>query len=339
MTLILSYVDRECIIQVSDRRLTYLKQVGSRVVPAQRDPDEGAYKSVLLDFIVVVGYCGVAMLPRRPESVAELGGEAEDVPMNRWVAEALKDVETVHDVGRVLSQKLADAMAELGAVGDIRAKIPSGLSIVAWIHYDDQRLRPARWQLTYNGKGNVHGDGRYEDDSLTYALCPSEKLDRNIEANARRQLEECLKRAAGPEAKTRVLRETVRACSRHYKTKGRIGEDVIETCIPHEVARAAYAKERFWVDCGVPPKADRLTYRHIRADNTATIGGPAVKLGNIYAWEGFTMDRPQWVQISDEGFQMVYDGTRPDGDLPKPDEPDYVSSAKSPAPEGGAVSV
>lgn len=328
MTLILNYVDPDCIIQVSDRRLTKVTHQNGLWVPAPVEPEEGAFKSVIKDFIAVVGYCGLAQLPHSPGAIAAGRGPIEDIATSAWIAEVLEQATTLHDVGRLMATALAETFEALAKQGDARATFYSGMFGVTWVHYEDQRIRPAHWHIVHDGQtpGAVTGDWRYEDDSLIYSLTPSEPLEPDIEQRLRAQLEYCLATQAEPAAKTEVLREAVLESSRSPATEGRIGEAVIETCIPRGVAEAIYANERFWVDCGVPAKADRLSYRHVAADGTTTPGGPLFAGGGMLAHEGFTLDRPHWVQIDKSGGVTVcYDGTRPDGDAPKPDEPDYVA--------------
>jgi hypothetical protein len=133
MTLILSVITPEYVLQVGDRRLTDISS--GRIV------DEEAIKAVLFNNHISFSYTGLARLPRSASVIAARGGDPTDRAASFWLAEVLA-------LGRTLDEALVSSRRDRGErdVPLAQSQIPRDISdaLVRWRWVDKRRSRCAR---------------------------------------------------------------------------------------------------------------------------------------------------------------------------------------------------
>lgn len=138
MTLILSVLTPDYVIQVCDRRLTYIQ-------PKIAVKTDTALKGVLFNYHTVFAYTGLAELPRSRRVEAARGPARPSQPTNIWLAEVLT---LGHDLGSALGglvDEAAEAIKRVRAPNSARRQAFIG---VGWLRATDEApLEPALYEI------------------------------------------------------------------------------------------------------------------------------------------------------------------------------------------------
>jgi hypothetical protein len=254
MTLILSYISRDFVLQVSDQLLVS-KRAG-RWHPA-RDP---AVKCVVADGQCAFASTGLARLPRSPAAQAGRGLPAAQVGANVWLAEVLALPGDPREIPQRLVEEISASYARLRNVPqDLRQQALLG---VGWFSVDGEALEPLLMKIT-----NINPARRFEATGIRLGararahLDASRPLDSPRLVPLRRQIAQCVKRAAGPQAVARTLVTLARAIAATDET---VGEDLIVSCLPRiQVERALTGAN--WVLEEGEPSLRGVSFQHIPA--------------------------------------------------------------------------
>jgi hypothetical protein len=250
MTLLLSVLTQDYVVQVSDRRVVML--------PGARLRDDDSVKAVLLHGHAAFAYTGLARLPASEAARAARGEAGGYRDTSEWLAEVLSLGSTLDEVLTNLKVEAADAIS--------RAPTPLRNCAQAFvgIGWEGDPLEPVLYQVWNYGKGRVAKDfelatGRLEGEE--YGAHSSRQLPPMIDNELNRRLTDCMKRGLGPSATARVLVETVRSVARGDRT---VGRGVIQVCLPRGPVQDMQA-EKEWLMSAHAPNLEHITFQHLPA--------------------------------------------------------------------------
>lgn len=270
MTLVLSCLTRDYVLQVSDRRLVFTQ-------PKFSIKDDDTLKAVLLNGHVTFAYTGLSELPRSPR-VAEIRGDGPKIlPTNMWLAEVLS-------LGDCLENCLDMVAIEAKSALNYYRRYPEnvrrlGFIGVGWTTQTPESSFEPMMFLIDNFDNVSHFKKRIFNlgDNVQHFFFSSLRLSKKIYKEKARAIAECVKRGLGPGAIGRVLIETLRKEARYNKT---VGTGAILTCIPRANVEIAHRGQAWGMSAG-PPSLENMTFLHIPAGSDDGIAhGPTAVMGD-----------------------------------------------------------
>jgi hypothetical protein len=271
MTLVLSLLTPNYVLQVSDQRITRL--------PDLRLLDDKRVKAVLFNNIASWAYTGLAELPRS-DSVENARNEpASRIPTHQWLAELLTLPASYDELHALLAQEAGTAITrlrlpvkyrQLAFVGTFWATNESG-----------DGIEPMFVQVWNYGDGRSVGDFNFVTAKLkagdSYGLHASKALPRAVDRRVLRGLESALhQRHLGPASAARLLIEAVRETGRRYDKT--VGRSVIVSCLPR-IPVTTMLSSGNWKAKEGSPDLNYVTFQRIGAKGHRTTGSPIVVFG------------------------------------------------------------
>lgn len=269
MTLVLTCLTKEYVLQVSDRRLTW---------PNGRVADDNANKAVLLANQMAFAYTGRA----------RVGPERTDV----WLAHVLRDMshgpaaaanglEVIVSLGRratEASRGVPLSQARLAFVAAGFARLAAGEPLRPYVSFISNALTdqldwlPAA-EPTFVGRTLVKANDRQN------YFCPSagERLLPEEVRSLSRSLRRIVDHETGPEPAADVMVETIRKVAKRTRT---VGEDLLVNCLPRAAAEA-----ESWALRATRPNLEGPTFLNVvagqddgvhRAPHIVILGGPSL---------------------------------------------------------------
>jgi hypothetical protein len=273
MTLILSYISREFVIQVSDQLLVTRHAGKWRPL---RDP---VVKSVVADGRVAFASTGLAQVPRSPAAQAGRNLPAEDVGANLWLAEVLALPDDPREIPQRLVEETSSSYAKLTSVPlDLRQQALMG---VGWFSVDGGALEPVSIKIT-----NMNPARQFEATGVRLDGGARAHLEANRPLNSprliplRRRIAQCVNRRVGPKPVARTLIAVARAIAATDET---VGDDLILSCIPrNQVVRQLDGAG--WVLEEGEPSLRGVSFQHLPAGtHVGKTFSPTVVLGGLVA--------------------------------------------------------
>lgn len=223
MTLILTTITPDYIIQVSDRRVTYLTHDPSGGDNHTLEPrDDDSTKSVVIQHEGLAAYTGLALLPRT-EAFAQLQSlEREDIDSGLWLAEAI-------------SLQMKTGIALLDSVNDTFSTMPyselgHAIIMAYWHRASDKSIVPivsvihnSNQESVFVQENHMIGDG---NESLTVFSKP---VNDGVGNNYILQVNKILKNKASLEDVVDLMVDTVIEISHIDET---VGSTVNVVCSP-----------------------------------------------------------------------------------------------------------
>lgn len=262
MTLILTALTPEFIVQASDRMLTY---------PSGDVARSDAVKSVVVGVDTSFGYTGMAGLP----VTASMAAARPYLKAGEWLTTS-EWIATV--AANASSSKLADT-ALLAAEGAkamqlIGPRESSKLTIFIRTNWTmNERtgdLEPSLVRIS-----NVMDENRFEYSLTRIGSDRHSLLDTSLKKadlssigfspdSLERRIDEEVAGNSDPAKVLALLVDAVREVSRLLRAKGSliVGEDVIQTCIPREVVARALKNGSGWTIVNGPASIDYVTFAH-----------------------------------------------------------------------------
>jgi hypothetical protein len=254
MTLLLSVITADFVVQASDRRVTR----GTKVV------DDDTVKSVLFNGHAAFAFTGLARLPASKAALAHRGAEMDGGyrPTSQWIAEVVslpaKLMEDVLDNIRV------EAEAAFAAMGPAARKIPHGFVGVGW---QGTPLEPILYLVSNIVTTTVTRQfhiSRAPLAGLPYRLHSSLPLPPKIDKRMSRRMKETVDRKLGAGAVSRVLLETIREVADQNR-RGTVGRGIIQVCIPKAPVVELVAEREYRITSGQPPHPEQITFQFFPA--------------------------------------------------------------------------
>jgi hypothetical protein len=273
VTLILSCLTPEYVLQVSDRRLTMLD--GS-----VRDDD--ATKAVVFELQVAFGYTGLAELPRSQAARQRWPRQGANwVPTNEWLAEVLAIAGQEGDPITRLAQETVASLRR--ATYRVRDPMVRRIAFIAvgWTqvppdgddqpvlftlsNLDDPSQLTSRLETLGRRVSAVHS-------SLAHESTLRDSLERGIA--------KCVRHRTGPAAAGRLLVEAIRDVAARDKT---VGRGLLVNCVPLNAIKAARAGGSFGLAAS-EPSLDGATFYYMPATGDFVQHAPELvgPMGNVF---------------------------------------------------------
>lgn len=259
MTLVLSYLCPDYVLQVSDRRLVSL--------PRGTIASEDAVKAVLFSNHTAFAYTGLAELPRSKKARKMYDDPHIPDPLgtNRWLAETFLLGNSVGSALEAVREEATLCVRRIRVASHLKSHSFIG---VGWTsERPDDPLEPGLYVVTNTFDGKIQGQfatGILRLDGEPFLFNASTPLRLGIWSATVRRLESCHDRGTGPSAVSRVLLETVREVADADK-QGTVGRAILRTCLP----RAALEKVRTtggdWQLSALPANLEHVTVGHVPA--------------------------------------------------------------------------
>ena len=249
MTIILSVLTRDFVMQACDRRLT---------MPGQSDPvEDDAIKAVLFHNFLVFSYTGLSKLPvcDRVDAERARRGDLEDT--NMWLASVLHL--EVSDLDRSIHTLQAELASSLGrARRSIQPPHPIAFFGVGWMNWEaGAPLEPAIVEVSNLADPREVREATIRlaesHDVFSHASSP---LPRAIHADLDDLLRRCMRRAPVPAAMARVLVDTIR---RLADVRDNVGKGVLINCLPRDQVARSMAGHGWEMRAG-PPDLDHVSF-------------------------------------------------------------------------------
>ena len=268
VTLILSVVTPDYVIQACDRRLTYIH-------PKVAVKTDAALKGVLFNYHTVFSYTGLAELPRSARVVAARGAGPRLQPTNTWLAEVLA---LGDDLGGALSSLLTEATSSVSRVRAPTWARRQAFVGVGWSRpADDAPLEATLYEVS-----NFVDVRSFALNVLTLGPAPygshtSKPLPDKILRRHDRLLAALNLRNLGPAPVGRILIDTLRAVARVDQT---VGKGALLMCLPRTQVERVLAGADWAIGAG-EPQLEHMSFLHYPADtDDGLFHGPTVVLGD-----------------------------------------------------------
>lgn len=268
MTLLLSLLTRDYVLQASDRRVTQ----GAKL------RDDESVKAVLLNGHTAFAFTGIARLPASEKARAVRGVEAGYRDTSQWLAEVVSCGATT--LGEVLEDIQAEAAA---AVSRVPYPLRDCALAFVGVGWEGTPLEPVLYQVWNFSDGKVAkgfeiATGRFEGNEPPYADHSSRPLPRKIAKDHQRRLRDCAERGLGPSATARVLVETIREVARQDRS---VGRGIIQVCIPRRPVVELEAG-REWLMSAHAPNDEHVTFQFFPpGEDTGKPHSPFMVLGGL----------------------------------------------------------
>ncbi len=271
MTLILSTLTLDYVVQVSDRRLTGIRKELDGTVSVSTPLPVEATKAVVFEYHTSFGYTGLAQLPRSKRVKAGPPGELVD--SNRWLADVLVLGNSLQESVEILLEETTVAIEAL------LKQHPPELCAIAFIgagwsaEDPGSPLRPIIHEITNMNRSvvqrrEVNRIAGVMPEGQQWFTHSSRDLTHEVFSLQDRKISKCVRNGARPGAIARVLRETLRRFADWDRS---VGKSVLQTCLPRKAVESVLAGEDYYVT-GNYHDLDNLTCRRIPADETEGIG-------------------------------------------------------------------
>ena len=276
MTLILSCVTDEYVIQASDRRLTDEK---GRIFEDKEN------KVVDWSGQILFGYTGLARVIKKP--------------MDCWLAEALlNDAKSQYvTITEILDKVTRKATATFKFLKVDRKWKRMTIAGVGWVQYfEDNRIKPIICFISNciddNGMDMPAPKAEFTHTAFEldiggngfYLMPTGQFIGKECSLALKRNIEKCLKNDVGPEPVGRLLVEAIRDVAKSNST---VGKNVLVSCIPKESLHKNRIKTPegsvgFYVSLSKPQRQDR-TFLYFPEDKEEGVQyGPNFVLGGSW---------------------------------------------------------
>ncbi len=264
MTLIVSHIARDYVIQVSDRRVTWKASKGKK--------DDDTTKGVLFNSNFTFGYAGEAELYRAQAVQAANKTKFELIPTHQWLIEVL--CLKWHS----LESSLANVYEELRRVLNNLSKMPAHVFIgMGFINRKvEDPVFPVIYEIT---NINLHDRSIQQKlDLHEYYIPPGEdflthyspcEFPKTIKKRTRRDIQRALDGDCGPRDIAAILARTVRevaACNTL------VGRGLLITCLPRQQVERVKAGGD-WTYTTKPFNLDNFTFQYLPAEADLENGG------------------------------------------------------------------
>jgi hypothetical protein len=306
MTLILTCLTEEYIVQVSDRRLTTVDRTGKIIKVA----DEASNKAVFLDHKWIIGFTGLA----------KLSGTRAD----KWLAEQLVDTAALPFVSRLkeVARALPGAVAYAPEAARLTAFVGAGFARI-----NNGAIRPTEFHIAnYLDANGKPGPLTSEFAVRVKPLKPHQdfavmEAGVHLFESNRRQLRQSIrsarKRSAGPVEIARLLADAI-WCVSTYSSG--VGDRLMICLLPRKAVNAAVAGADAFVSGGIRINPDQASFFYLGPETSElvqfgpTVVSPGMILSDIEMRFG-TKDRP--AEPPPEIAKIHYQG--PNGSKTPPD--------------------
>ncbi len=267
ITIILSLLTEDYILQVSDRRLTRMVNGNAQVV------DDESNKAVLFGTYLSIAYTGLATLPRTVAMGQRENRGLHRAPTNVWLAEALR-------LGKSLDECLESLRRQAELAHGRLHSMPPGARLqafvgVGWTRFDDssESLVPTLHQVDNlaDRKRFVRHTVRLDSE---YGVHSSKPLRKDVDEKLHLRIGVLIERGSDMHAAGSALIDAVRESAEFDKT---IGTGVLLSCIPRAQAERAEKTGEWAIDPTL--SRDNLSYTYVPPGrNSGTAHGPTLLL-------------------------------------------------------------
>jgi len=272
VTLILSHITRDYVLQVSDRRLVSL--------PDLKPKHDDATKAVLYGLHTTFGYTGLAHLRRSAKVCDRRNKPGEPVATHMWL------VEVLNLYPNSLEHALVAIQEEMNFV-TLVSYLPKHAFIgVGWIDKGPGTpIEPAIHEIA-NIDSKFQRTDRFQRYSivlqkdqpfLTHWSSPGPE---KIVMKTARLIRRRMRRGGAPSEIAGILREAVREVAKEDTT---VGRGVLVTCVPKKQALDD-AAGKGWSITAVAPNLESFSFLHFPAKHEIGLAhGPAIAIGENFA--------------------------------------------------------
>lgn len=253
MTLILSHICPEYVINVSDRRITY----------GNGSHDDDAIKAVLMDCHTVFGYTGWANLCRGTRVSNATGRPCIEIPTNIWLAEVLALGGGDREIALAALEEEANiAIATKALRWGVGMQCFTGVGWQAW--EEGARSQPIIFEVSNIAQdGSLLAEAKLQGITLGAGVPYSTRLSCPIAPDLIHQfvrdMDACKARGGGPASVGSVMVRLVRRAAKRHNT---IGKDAIFSCIPRGHAQLGVQTKR-WVVSNLPTRLDTISVHNL----------------------------------------------------------------------------
>ncbi len=273
MTLVLSCLSPQWVMQVSDRRLTYRDRSLA---------DDDTTKAVLLHNAISFGYTGLAELPRATAAVdLWRGTKGEWVPTHQWLTEVLAIGSMRGSLDEVFELVRAEADISIRqAVYRVRAPTSRRHAFigVGWTRPIENAAFEPFVCLIDNFRDitalrfAISGMPLGRRPFLLHASSP---LAANIAIRLERNVRAYLRRSQHPKPVARLLQAAVRSVA---GIDNRVGAGLLLSCLPRQAIEDAAAGGSWGMDAGEPNLVE-----------AAFLYSPAQGSHDVQVWPGLVL--------------------------------------------------
>jgi hypothetical protein len=273
MTLILNCLTADYVLQVSDRRLTFLGGPRSGQVM-----DDDRNKAVVWNGMIAFAYTGVTPIDDESTDIwftrtlldaAKAGLPPELPPLLSYLSDSATRAfaRLTRLKGRTFRHAFVGVgwakISPLDQPSDQGQFLPLICSISNAIDEDGNWLPEAQPSFTWRGHA-VAGSG-----TLLHFSSAGQPLDTAHTNRIQRELRRVIKGGAGPRSATCFLVEAVRSVARRNKT---VGSNLMVTCLPRKPAERAILGERSISLASASPNLESNSFQYMSARTTVGYG-------------------------------------------------------------------
>jgi hypothetical protein len=288
VTLILSALTQDYVVQVSDQRIV--------AVPSFRVEDDDTVKAVLYDNHTTFASTGLARLPRSEAVQAAEGGDSLHRDAPYWLGEVMGlPAGTIPDMLENIRVEAAKSMAKAP-----HGPYPHAFVGVGW---SGTPLVPTFYQVWNYPNGQAEQVFEVGMATLDRPLAwnASKPIPPKVEKKCGREIKVCVERDLGPATVARILRRTIRTVA---NTDGTVGRGLIEVCLPRRPV-VAHEAEQEWRLSAKEPNLERASFRYFPTGEEESVpGSPIARLGPLLTEELIPGEEATFQSVRDDDEQV-----------------------------------
>ncbi len=241
MTLIITTLTEDLILQSADRRISYVTQPdrgedGPKFEIELRDDETS--KAVVVGHTALAAYTGLATLPRSEIYTQLANRKAEEIDSGLWLAEV---IDLQMRTGIPLQESTSDTFRVLDSRIPIDAKSLT-IMLASW-ELDDLHIWSPQILLLANAGQDSFDSLRINlDKKIGHLTLMSKPIEESVQADFNNRIRKCMDFGGNASSLARVMLETTRQAAKFDNT---IGENVNITCIPRRHVVTAQKNEKW----------------------------------------------------------------------------------------------